>query len=699
MTSLDPVLRRPDPSAVLLEALVALPTRDGLEEMLDHACEAVVAAGDFRAAVLSFYCRDFVGYGAAGEVPDGIKERFRGGYVRGDPESRRRRRRELWAQRRSGTRVVYLPAGEGPPPSSVFVPSVSSGGTWQPDDRLLVLCPGVGGLSFADDLFAVLSLDLPVTGDRPDDEVLARLAPVEGFLSSVVVHVQNRLMQDRIDVSERQNRELLSSLPSSVALLDGAGRVLMASPGAGRGAAPELVAGGSLLDVSWPVDVRAALEELLADGLAMPPTEARVSLQGGERDILLRGAPTCREVSPLDEDAAVAVVAIEDVTELRAMQAHVRRAENLHAIGRLASGVAHDFNNMLTGVIGSLSLAGMEAPEDDPSLRELLHDARAAAERGAVLTRQLQAFARPSEHLDLEPVDLLSIAERVVELLSRTVDRRISIEIEDEPGLPQVHGDARLLEHALIHVGTNACEALAARIRENDRPDEPPRVRIVLAAKRDCPHAAPAGSVRVSVEDNGIGMNASVLGQVFDPFFTLDASGRHPGIGLTLARSVIGRHGGTVELTSREGVGTEFRAWLPAVDRGEIDTMGLATAGGRVLVVDDDAAVVSVVCRMLERCGYEGAAVTSGEDAIEALRADPTGYRAIVLDYSMPGLSGEETLRSMAELGLHVPPVLLSTGDPSRFVDADLDALGVAAYLPKPYRPDALESALSRVLA
>ncbi len=686
-------------SDVLLDGLARLEGHASLSAMLDAVCATVVAVGDFRAAMLTFYMGDVVGHGIAGDFPEGTRERFSAMHRRGTPERRRRRRGELWAHRAPDTNIVFIPEGSGPPVSQAFVPSEDTGGTWRPGDRLMIMFPGRSAALLHDDLFAVLSLDKPVTANRPDDEVMRRLRLVERFVEVVTLHVENRLMRERVLASEQQHRRVLEALPSTVLLVARDGRVLGGSSGCGRGALPALAASASLGDVAWSEELAHALRRLLEHGEALPATESRVTVAGRPVDVLLRGTPLPVVGDDAESPQPVAVLAVEDVTTLRDMQRRARDGEKMHAIGRLANGVAHEFNNMLTSVIGALSLAlSTPAVRDDEGVAGLLENARAAAERGASLTRQLQAFARPPSTMAVDAVDLPAVCERVLALVERTVDPRIHVELDPAGPIPPVAGDAALLEHLLLHVVSNSCDALAVRLRTRTSSDAfEASVRVRVAPREYAVSGGAGRSVELVVSDNGCGMDAETLRRAFEPFFSGDPAGRHPGIGLTLAEGIARQHGGALELRSRLGEGTTFRVVLPcwegAVDEG---VAPLSVQRGCVLIVDDDLLILEVVEQMLATAGFTSVSVSSGAAAIERLSAEPERYQAVVLDYSMPGLSGEETLRRLRDDGVRVPPVILSSGDPSRFEDSDLGALGVVGCVPKPYRPDALVDALDR---
>jgi signal transduction histidine kinase/ActR/RegA family two-component response regulator len=688
----------PKNDAPLLEALAGLGTCADLEGMLDSACRAVVALGDFRTCVIAFYMGDDVGHGVAGRADVDVRARFRGSHGRSTPEGRRARRARLWAARRPGTNIVYLPAGEGPPLSSVFLPSPPGSGTWLPDDRLMILYAppaAVDAARFDDDLFASLSLDEPAGGDRPDDAVFARLATVERFLAGVAVYVQNRLMRERLARSEEMHRRILDALPSAVLVLDGKGTVLLA--GRGPAVLPGVEAGRSVFEAGWPPAVRDGLDRLVREGVALPATDLARGELHAERDLLVRGVPLLDVRPPSRREARVpvALLAVEDVTALRTMQARLVESDKMHAIGRLANGVAHEFNNLLTGVIGAVSLARFDLDErEDRGGVELLDGALAAAERGAVLTRRLQAFARPGGVLTSQRVSLAQVASEVVSLLGRTADRRIVFDLVEDGPPAEVDGDPELLEQLLVHVCVNSCDALQARLRRRAH-DQDFTPRLALHVRGADPTSS---TVRVLVEDNGSGMDAETLARAFEPFFTGDPSGRHPGIGLSIVRNVVERHGGTVTLRSEPDVGTRCEILLPAAPIGPDGDAAASGARGRLLVVDDDAFVLDVVVRGLRRAGFDVEPVAGGRAALALLESAPDTFDVVLLDHWMPDLSGAEVLERLAATGVTPPPVLVSTGDASQFDEGHLRGLGVRGFVPKPYRLERLVAAVEEAV-
>jgi PAS domain S-box-containing protein len=334
------------------------------------------------------------------------------------------------------------------------------------------------------------------------------------------------------------------------------------------------------------------------------------------------------------------VGAILDVTERREREEHLRQAQKVEAIGQLTAGIAHNFNNMLMGIIPNLELAARRAP---PEVAALLDSAQQSAHRAAELVRRLTTFAGRNRPKEKEPEveGIAAIVERAVALCRTTFDRRIGL-LTEVQGAPHIRGDAGQLQHAVLNLLINARDAL-----EGTHEDHP---RVTIAV--DVIHAGAAelegrgrDHVRVRVCDNGIGMDAEALAHLYEPFFTTKDPNKGTGLGLATTNAIVREHGGFMTCVSTRGRGTTFSVYIPnepAPLEKEPPKLAKSPAPGTetILVVDDEPGIRSSLVRVLRDAGYTALAVASGEEAL-ALLADArvtAELRLFVLDVSMPGM-------------------------------------------------------------
>lgn len=393
-----------------------------------------------------------------------------------------------------------------------------------------------------------------------------------------------------------------------------------------------------------------------------------------------------------DGRAVRMVGTLKDVTNEREMEAQLRQAQKMEAVGQLAGGVAHDFNNILTGILGNLSLATMHLGQGHP-VKEFLKSAEQAGRRAAELTRQLLAFGRRSMSQPRE-IFLPSLVEEAVGLLRRTIDPRIVIHLEEQPDVWPVRADPTQMHQILMNLGVNARDAMPEGGRLLI---DLANVTIDAAYCASRPYARPGRYVCLAVSDTGVGMDEATREHMFDPFFTTKEVGKGTGLGLAMIYGIVKQHEGWVTVDSGLGRGTTFCVYLPAVPEALIEPEighwgGPKPLGGRecLLVVDDDEAIRSFVREFLASYGYTVLLAEDGEAALQALNTHEGRIALMVLDLTMPKLNGRQVLQKL-RTGGHQIPVILSSGYMADGAVQDLIGLGQAqAFVAKPYSPEEL---------
>ncbi|MFT8245820.1 ATP-binding protein [Roseomonas sp. BN140053] len=399
---------------------------------------------------------------------------------------------------------------------------------------------------------------------------------------------------------------------------------------------------------------------------------------------------------------------------LREAEQRLRRAQQLEALGQLAGGVAHDFNNVLQVVAGGARLIRRRAGDPDTVIRMATMVAE-AADRGTAVTSRLLAFAHRGE-LQNEALDPAALLDGISEVLRHTLGPGIRVVVAAAPDLPPVLADRAQLETVLVNLATNARDAmpeggtltLAARAEAAapDRGDAAPGSPAPGDAAPDdaAPDDAAPGTLAISVSDTGTGMDAATLARAAEPFFTTKPKGKGTGLGLAMARGFAEQSGGSLAVHSAPGRGTEVVLRLPRAAAAPLArpagqaALPARLAGGRVLLVDDEAEVRSVLAESLREAGL---AVTEAASAAEALAAPEMDTTELLLtDLAMPGMSGLDLLRAARRRRPGLPVLLVTgfLGDAPPEDLAEAEAGGPFVLLRKPVDPGSLAAEADALL-
>jgi len=398
------------------------------------------------------------------------------------------------------------------------------------------------------------------------------------------------------------------------------------------------------------------------------------------------------------------VMNFRDITERKLADAErsrleqrLRQAEKMEAVGRLAGGIAHDFNNILGGILGYAEML-VEGLAPGSAQKRYAQNVLTAATRAGALVDQILAYSR-SQRGKRAPVDLGHVVAETLELVRGSLAQGIRLETKLPQRALHVFGDPTQLHQVVMNLCTNAIHAMG----------EHGTLRVTLEAAeidadRTLPHSTlHAGAyARLSVEDSGSGMDEATLARVFEPFFTTKEVGKGTGLGLSLVYGIVTDSAGAIEATSAPGRGSTFTIYLPRVDSpalaaDESDGPVARGHGERVMLVDDEDALLAVTVEVLKRLNYDPVAFPDGSAALAAFTAAPQGFDAVVTDEVMPGLTGTELARSLREHRGDLP-ILLVSGYIGPLMSERAAAAGVSEILKKPVQSRELAAALSRVL-
>jgi PAS domain S-box-containing protein len=374
---------------------------------------------------------------------------------------------------------------------------------------------------------------------------------------------------------------------------------------------------------------------------------------------------------------------IEDITEKKKLEAQLRQALKMDSIGTLAGGIAHDFNNILGIILGYTELALEDVPKWSPT-RLRLEEIRTASFRAKALIRQLLSFARKTR-LEKRPINIAPAIKESIKMLRASIPSSVEIrpKISDDIGI--VHADPTQINQVLINLCTNAHHAMPDGgiieiTLENSQIDE------ILSAKH--PGLRPGPYVHLVVSDSGHGISGDDVDQIFDPYFTTKDVGKGIGMGLAVVHGIVKEHNGVITVESELGKGTTFDVFLPVAEKEavvDIETReDFPTGNERILFVDDENAIVTLVRQRLERLGYKVKATTSPTEALALFKSKPHYFDLIITDMTMPDMTGDKLVRQILEIRPDLP-IILSTGFSEKIDEKQAKKIGVADYIEKPF--------------
>jgi PAS domain S-box-containing protein len=491
---------------------------------------------------------------------------------------------------------------------------------------------------------------------------LARLIPaIEREMREVGARRERVRAEDALRRSEAQYRSLVEGAVFGIYQATVDGRLVTANSALvamlGYESAEELIATGLtklFADPSVPAElVRRSLQEARLAGEEViwrrkTGDQIRVRLSG-------------RRIEELEPSRILFEVIVEDITEQHRLYEQLQQARKMEAIGQLAGGVAHDFNNMLTAILGYSEMLTEQMGPDKPIGRDLL-EIKNAAERAAALTRQLLAFGR-KQVLTMRSVNLSEIVQTVEPMLRRLIGERVTITTDLAADLASVTADAAQLEHVLVNLAVNARDAMpeggvVTFVTRNVELDE------AYTARH--PGATAGSYAMVRVSDTGIGMSSDVQAQIFEPFFTTKERGRGTGLGLAAVYGTVKQFGGYIEVESEVGRGTTFTIYLGKTGRAVQTKRAAAPSSAPVgdetiLLVEDESGVRAFVKTALQRFGYHVVEADSAEAALRLLELYDAPIHLLLTDVGLPGMDGRE-LAARITLGRPDVHVLFMSG-------------------------------------
>ncbi len=575
-------------------------------------------------------------------------------------------------------------------------------------------------LSIGRDMHSVLTVPLRIKGDvigvvQVVDMEAGRfnetdLTLLDTLAGSAAIAIENARLYEKgqkeiairkkteaaLRESENRYRTVLEANPDSVIVYDMEGRVTYLNPTFTR------VFGWSLeerlgkkMDIfvpeeDWP-KTKIMIEKVLAGEYVSGIETRRYTKTGDIIPVSISGAI----YNDRNGNPAGSVVNLRDITEQKKLEARIQQSQKMEAIGTLAGGIAHDYNNLLMGIMGNLSLISLDLDSSHPSWTKL-NNIEKYVQSGADLTKQLLGFAKGGKY-EVKPVDINDLLEKSSEMFRRT-KKEIRIHRKYQKEIWSVEVDPNQIEQVLLNLYVNAGQAMPGG---GDLYLQTENVTLNDNYVRH--FSAESGNyVKISVKDTGVGMDENTLKRIFDPFFTTKDRSRGTGLGLASAYGIIKNHGGIINVHSAIGQGSTFDVYLPASLKKVVQKEHLkreALKGSEtILLIDDEDIIIDIGGQILERLGYRALMARSGKEAIEIYRANKNKINIVILDMIMPGVGGGETYDRLKKINPEIK-VLLSSGYSINGQASEIMNRGCNGFIQKPFNVEQLSRKIREILS
>jgi PAS domain S-box-containing protein len=416
-----------------------------------------------------------------------------------------------------------------------------------------------------------------------------------------------------------------------------------------------------------------------------------LSRDGNERVIADSGSPIIRS----DGNTIGVVLVFRDITEKLMLEDRLRQSQKMEAIGTLAGGIAHEFNNILGIIIGNNELAVDHIPEWNPA-RECIEEIRAASFRAKNVVRQILSFARKAS-IERKPIKISPILEDTLKLLRSSIPTTIDIRHEISCERDTVLADPTQINQILMNLCNNSAHAM----REEGGLLEVTLQNVKLGVRNEELNLEPGNFVKLIVRDTGHGIDPKIMDRIFDPYFTTKGLADGTGMGLSVVQGIVNSYDGTITVKSEVGKGSVFEVLLPCIEAEVLEKIEkeeeMPTGDECILFVDDEEGLVRVYTIGLKSLGYDVVSFTDSLAALEAFQKNPEKFDLVITDMTMPHLRGDKLAKEMMEVRPDVP-VILSTGYTERISEDEAKEIGIKALAMKPLIKKDLAKLVRRVL-
>ena len=375
----------------------------------------------------------------------------------------------------------------------------------------------------------------------------------------------------------------------------------------------------------------------------------------------------------------------KDLTDIKQLTERLMKAQKMASFGTMAGGIVHDFNNLISGIRGCASIVMQDMEPSNPCFDDV-QTILAASQKASELIAHLLSYIR-EEKAGRKPVSVNGCIAELLKILSRTMTKGIRIRTNFFPGIAAVEADAIQIQQALMNICLNARDAMpeggTLTVQTENTVWNGRGVKRPLDLK-------PGTYVRIRLRDTGIGMSPDILSRIFEPFFTTKGPDRGNGLGLLIAREIIGSHGGAIVAASKTGVGSTFDIYLPACVHPCRATAlpthwsTLPRGNETLLLVDDEEVIRKMGKRMLEKFGYNVLSAADGRNAVDLYKKSPKEIDLLIVDMVMPEMDGHQTLQAIRKINPDVKALLASGYQDEDFRDKSLEQ-GFMGFIPKPF--------------
>jgi PAS domain S-box-containing protein len=525
-----------------------------------------------------------------------------------------------------------------------------------------------------------------------------QLELITSFSNQIGVAIENATLFERLRKSEERYIDLFEHSPDMYHIVNREGIIISCNQTeADRlGYRKEELVGQpltKLYPVTYHVEARSLLNETFANNREIKGLEEQMVHSNDE---LIDVSVSTSLIYDESRKPILMRVVARDITEKKKMEAKIFHAQRIDSIGNLAGGVAHDFNNILTSILGSTTIMKRKMKKNDPWFR-FVDIIETAAKRGASFTRQLLTFARKS-NVQFRPVVVNDIIEETLHLFEHSTDKTISVKNILTNDVCLVNGDDGQIQQSLLNLLINARDAMpegGVISVQSEKINFDTRTPSTIGESRTGEYIA------ISVTDHGIGMERQIQQRIFEPFFTTKDQGKGTGLGLAVVYGVVNSHNGFITVQSEPGIGSQFTLYFPLLKEADrnlhsLKTQKLERGHEKVLVVDDEKNVAEVIGGMLSNLGYAVTIAESGKKAIAQYKKNPH-FDVVILDMNMPVMGGKETYARLKAVDPNVR-IIISTGYSNKgfeFLPAEESS---NAFLQKPYQLEELSRTMRDVL-